>query len=374
LATVSVAAHAADPTAPPRVAVVIANASYPARPSLPQCVASGKAMSAALRQAGFEVMEVDDASNADIGGRLGALPAKLHPGAQSSPSDTVPRGAVILYACGYASGFDGRSYLVPIDVPIEQPSDLLAQGVLLNSLRGMPVGTGAEVGLVLLDLIQAPGETALPGLDALGTAPSPTTGVAVAIAPAHPAEHAGAGSASPVATPLANAAAAALSTPRPEVGAVISAIQEKVAANAGRLVIGAPTAIGWLDPTSPPPAALAAATTPGSATPPPAAPATTPPAGPPTAPPAGPPTAPPAANDPTTPPEVARPMADVTTDTGRRSVQTDLQRLGYYAGSVDGIFGPDSRAAIRRLQHELGDSLTGRLTPAEIMQLQARAR
>jgi peptidoglycan hydrolase-like protein with peptidoglycan-binding domain len=67
-------------------------------------------------------------------------------------------------------------------------------------------------------------------------------------------------------------------------------------------------------------------------------------------------------------------MADVTTDTGRRSVQTDLQRLGYYAGSVDGIFGPDSRAAIRRLQHELGDSLTGRLTPAEIMQLQARAR
>jgi hypothetical protein len=353
---------------------VIANASYPARPSLPQCVASGKAMSAALRQAGFEVMEVDDASNADIGGRLGALPAKLHPGAQSSPSDTVPRGAVILYACGYASGFDGRSYLVPIDVPIEQPSDLLAQGVLLNSLRGMPVGTGAEVGLVLLDLIQAPGETALPGLDALGTAPSPTTGVAVAIAPAHPAEHAGAGSASPVATPLANAAAAALSTPRPEVGAVISAIQEKVAANAGRLVIGAPTAIGWLDPTSPPPAALAAATTPGSATPPPAAPATTPPAGPPTAPPAGPPTAPPAANDPTTPPEVARPMADVTTDTGRRSVQTDLQRLGYYAGSVDGIFGPDSRAAIRRLQHELGDSLTGRLTPAEITQLQARAR
>ena len=34
--------------------------------------------------------------------------------------------------------------------------------------------------------------------------------------------------------------------------------------------------------------------------------------------------------------------------------QTALARLGYYDGKIDGIFGPDSRAAIRRYQHELG--------------------
>ena len=38
----------------------------------------------------------------------------------------------------------------------------------------------------------------------------------------------------------------------------------------------------------------------------------------------------------------------------RRQVQTTLARLGYYDAQVDGVFGPDTRAAIRRYQHELG--------------------
>jgi peptidoglycan hydrolase-like protein with peptidoglycan-binding domain len=55
-------------------------------------------------------------------------------------------------------------------------------------------------------------------------------------------------------------------------------------------------------------------------------------------------------------------------------IQSDLRRLGYYAGPVDGIFGPDSQAAMRRLQHELGVPLTGNLTPGQITQLQARSQ
>jgi peptidoglycan hydrolase-like protein with peptidoglycan-binding domain len=57
------------------------------------------------------------------------------------------------------------------------------------------------------------------------------------------------------------------------------------------------------------------------------------------------------------------------TESDRRRVQTALVRLGYYDGKVDGIFGPDSRAAIRRFQHELGADMTGRLTATQASRL-----
>ena len=61
------------------------------------------------------------------------------------------------------------------------------------------------------------------------------------------------------------------------------------------------------------------------------------------------------------------------TDADRRRVQTALVRLGYYDGQVDGIFGPDTRAAIRRYQHELGAAMTGRLTAEQATRLVRRS-
>ena len=52
----------------------------------------------------------------------------------------------------------------------------------------------------------------------------------------------------------------------------------------------------------------------------------------------------------------------VLNEADRRRVQLALQRLGYYDGQVDGRFGPESLAAIRRFQHEVGAEMTGRLT------------
>ena len=60
------------------------------------------------------------------------------------------------------------------------------------------------------------------------------------------------------------------------------------------------------------------------------------------------------------------------TEAARRRVQTDLARLGYYDGRVDGIFGPDTRAAIRRFQHELHANMTGVLTAAQATTLANR--
>jgi len=53
------------------------------------------------------------------------------------------------------------------------------------------------------------------------------------------------------------------------------------------------------------------------------------------------------------------------TDADRRRIQGALLRLGYYDGRVDGIFGPDTRAAIRRFQHEIGAEMSGRITPEQ---------
>jgi peptidoglycan hydrolase-like protein with peptidoglycan-binding domain len=52
-----------------------------------------------------------------------------------------------------------------------------------------------------------------------------------------------------------------------------------------------------------------------------------------------------------------------------RRVQLALRRLGYYAGPVDGRFGPESLVAVRRFQHELGTEMTGRLTAEQVARL-----
>jgi peptidoglycan hydrolase-like protein with peptidoglycan-binding domain len=46
----------------------------------------------------------------------------------------------------------------------------------------------------------------------------------------------------------------------------------------------------------------------------------------------------------------------------RRQIQEALRRLNYYRGQADGIFGRQTRAAIRRFQQTIGAETTGRLT------------
>ncbi|MBV9626535.1 MAG: peptidoglycan-binding protein [Xanthobacteraceae bacterium] len=59
------------------------------------------------------------------------------------------------------------------------------------------------------------------------------------------------------------------------------------------------------------------------------------------------------------------PDEDKMSEANRRQVQQALHGLGYYNGPVDGIFGPMTRASIRRFQDSIGEEGTGRLTAAE---------
>jgi len=56
----------------------------------------------------------------------------------------------------------------------------------------------------------------------------------------------------------------------------------------------------------------------------------------------------------------------------RRGTQERLGARGLYGGRIDPIFGPLTRAAIRRYQQDLGAAPTGRLTPDQVERLLAR--
>jgi hypothetical protein len=66
---------------------------------------------------------------------------------------------------------------------------------------------------------------------------------------------------------------------------------------------------------------------------------------------------------------VAMPAEDKMTLENRRAAQKALQRLGYYEGPLDGIFGPATRSAIRRFQESIGAEATGRLNETEASRL-----
>src|SRR3954452_16501759 len=70
-----------------------------------------------------------------------------------------------------------------------------------------------------------------------------------------------------------------------------------------------------------------------------------------------------AAIAPLVPPATAMAAAD------RRQVQEALHRLGHYQGPIDGSFGPLTRAAIRRFQHDIDAASTGYLSEEEANRL-----
>jgi peptidoglycan hydrolase-like protein with peptidoglycan-binding domain len=57
--------------------------------------------------------------------------------------------------------------------------------------------------------------------------------------------------------------------------------------------------------------------------------------------------------------------------TDRRQVQEALRRLDYYKGPADGVFGPLTRAAMRRFQQNIGADVTGALTADQVNRLLA---
>src|SRR4029077_12470232 len=65
---------------------------------------------------------------------------------------------------------------------------------------------------------------------------------------------------------------------------------------------------------------------------------------------------------------------DQMSEQDRRRVQALFATMGYYSGRIDGTFGPETRAAIRRYQFEIKADLTGHLNAEQATRLVNSAR
>ena len=331
--------------------LVIGNRNYESLPPLVACQASARIVAAALRKRNYDVVEQLDATN-------GQMEAAIINFAKRRADN--PDAPGLVYYCGYASGLEGRVFLLPTPANITRPTDLLVQGVvagsLLDALSENRNSARAGGGLAVLDVFAAPRNAAPGGFDALATQRSHVRdGYLAAVE----------NGASEAPSPVAQALADALAAPTVELQQTLPKLRDDLAGARGVALaaLAPPTSSVYLAGAPVPIAQPAPAPPKVPAPQPPSEAATSPPAAqapsPPTPPSANPPLA--GAN--------ALPDEDQMSDVDRRRVQSALARLGYYDYIVDGIFGPETRAAIRRFQHEIGDQMTGRLNSDEATRL-----
>lgn len=359
------AAAPATAAPPARLALVIGESTYAALPALPTCSGSARSVAAALRHSGFEVTQRLDTTNGETDAALTGFAKRLA---------DAPGSTAVIYFCGYAASLDVRSFLLPVSATIERPFDVLTQGVVAKSVLATVVTTGTAGGLLALDVFAQPGNSTPLPLDRLAQGVSMSGQGYVAVAETNSAD---------ATTPLAAALVSNLSAPTVETGALVGDLRHRLAAVAGAklIVAQAPASASFLvggAPPKPPPAAAEEAAQPPAVPPPAAPPPPQPPAAPP---PAAPPPAPPQASPPAPPPPAptaaapnpvpAMPEENQMTEADRRRVQAALAVLGYYSGRIDGQFGAETRAAIRRFQHEIGADMTGRLTAEQAGRLVA---
>ncbi|HSU07408.1 MAG TPA: peptidoglycan-binding protein [Acetobacteraceae bacterium] len=314
--------------AAPQVALVVGNGTYSSLPVLSACPLSAHAVSAALRRIGYDVVEREDTSSGGMDAAISDFAGRLTPDSEA-----------VVYACGYATAFNQRAFLLPVSAMIARPTDVLTQGLLARTLLDVVARANPAAALVALDAVPMPGGPTGLALDTLTSSGPLPDGVAlIAATEAKPA-------ANP--TPLASALVAGLAGPEVVTSTLLAGLQQQLTA------AGPAVAIAALQP------ALRPSYLAGTPPRPPVAVATPAPQ-----PPASPPAVPPAAT-----PALALPAEAGMTEAQRREVQIALAKLGYYDGRLDAVFGPDTRAAIRRYQHELHADMTGTLTAEQATRL-----
>ena len=124
-----------------KAALVIANSRYPdADAPLKQVAANANALASALRDRGYQIEVVANASGSEAMHAADRLKARVRRG-----------GSVVIYLGGYGVQSRGQNYLIPIDAAIWQERDVRTQGVNINSLLGAMKSSGARTSLGYVD-------------------------------------------------------------------------------------------------------------------------------------------------------------------------------------------------------------------------------
>src|SRR5271169_3398124 len=124
-----------------RIALVIGNGHYPdASEPLSQPINDARALTAALRRAGFDVDVVEDASKDDMARAIDRLKSKIK-------KDSV----VMLFFGGYGVQVGRESYMIPVDAAIWKESDVRREGLSIESVLDVMKEQGAHARLVVID-------------------------------------------------------------------------------------------------------------------------------------------------------------------------------------------------------------------------------
>ncbi len=171
-------AWAQAPAGAPRVALVIGNAAYPGAP-LRNAVKDAEAMSKALAELGFRVMQAQDAGKAQMTTAI----------AQASDLMRGQAGVGLLFYAGHAVQLDWRNFLLPVDAQPATAAAVPQHAVDVQGAIQAFSAAGNRLNIVVLDACRdnpfgaAGGGKGLAPMDA-----PPGTYMAYATAPGHTAD------------------------------------------------------------------------------------------------------------------------------------------------------------------------------------------
>ena len=124
-----------------RLALVIGNGHYPdASAPLDQPINDARALTSTLRQSGFDVDVVEDASKDDMQRAIGRLKSRIR-----------PESVVMLFFGGYGIQAGRESYMIPVDARIWKEGDVRREGISVESVLETIKEKGAHAKLVVLD-------------------------------------------------------------------------------------------------------------------------------------------------------------------------------------------------------------------------------
>ncbi len=319
---------------------------------------SAHSIAAVLNAQAFNVISRFDPSAGQLNSAIDAL---------NAAASASPNAPVVVYVCGYAAGLNDRAFVLPISAAPQRASDVLSQGILAKTFINAVGASDGRAALFIYDVVPTPGLSEPIGLASLQNLDLPSGVGVLGVTEA----------AADGPTPLVGVIVPRLKVNPVTVSALIEAAGKDLSGlrtttlEARKMPAMMAYLVGAPPPPPPPPPVIAPAPRVEPVSPPLPAVAMVPAA------PAPVTTAPVTTAPVTTAPVTTGPVPNVPdenhmTDADRRTVQTALTKVGYYDGRIDGIFGSETRAAIRRYQHEVNAPMTGIITPEQSRALLSR--
>jgi uncharacterized caspase-like protein len=129
--------------ADPRVALVIGNAGYKSFAPAPFAASDANAISETLRGAGYDVTDVRDLGQADVGKTIRDFLDKIASGGAQTDA--------FFYFSGYGAQVDSENYLIPVDATIRAHTDVANESFRLNEFLGELAQIQANTKIVVVD-------------------------------------------------------------------------------------------------------------------------------------------------------------------------------------------------------------------------------